>query len=123
MLLHAGAARLQERNPAFKVQRQLMEGGTCEATAFGAQGYACTGIALPLGNYHNMPDGEGGLAAEFIHRDDLSGAADLLIAAVEATGESLADPLRLRYGTAPAQQQLRLRRTAGAMRSGGSIHG
>jgi putative aminopeptidase FrvX len=33
-LLSAAAARLARREPAFRYQRQLMSGGTCEATAF-----------------------------------------------------------------------------------------
>jgi endoglucanase len=123
MLLHAGVARLVERNSDFKVQRALMDGGTCEATAFGAMGYACTGIALPLGNYHNVPEGDGGLQAEFISRDDLTGAADLLLATVEAAGESLIDSVRARYAAVPGRQQSRLRRTAGAMHGGDSRNG
>lgn len=35
-------------------QRRLMDGGSCEATAFVAYGYRATGLCLPLGNYHNM---------------------------------------------------------------------
>ena len=30
-----------------------MSGGVCEATAFAVFGYRTTGIAFPLGNYHN----------------------------------------------------------------------
>ncbi len=37
----------------FKVQRQLMSGGRCEASAFAAFGYSVTGTAYPLGNWHN----------------------------------------------------------------------
>jgi hypothetical protein len=31
-----------------------MDGGTCEATAFCSAGYRASGLALPLGNYHNQ---------------------------------------------------------------------
>lgn len=48
------AAKLKDRKPKFRYQRKLMDGGTCEATAFYAYGYAATGICVPLGNYHNM---------------------------------------------------------------------
>ncbi|MGD2101819.1 MAG: hypothetical protein PVG83_06235 [Acidimicrobiia bacterium] len=34
-------------------QRKLMDGGGCEATAFGAYGYRATGLCLALGNWHN----------------------------------------------------------------------
>ena len=46
-----------------------MSGGTCEASGFAAFGYATTGIAFPLGNYHNATP-EGGVDAEYIHVDD-----------------------------------------------------
>ena len=42
---------LMERRPDFKAQRQLMSGGTCEASSFRYYGYRTTGIAFPLGNY------------------------------------------------------------------------
>ena len=62
-------------NPDFRAQRQLMSGGVCEASAFNAWGYRSTGVAFPLGNYHNGAD-DGSIAAEYIHRDDyLNGAA------------------------------------------------
>jgi endoglucanase len=49
----------QKTHPRLKVQRKLMPGGACEATAFGAYGYEATCICLPLGNYHNMADIDG----------------------------------------------------------------
>ena len=52
-LLQSAAARLVGE-PRFRFQRQLMSGGVCEATAFQVQGYSVTGVALPLGNYHNQ---------------------------------------------------------------------
>jgi endoglucanase len=38
----------------FRAQRCLMDGGTCEATAFVGFGYRAGGLCLPLGNYHNI---------------------------------------------------------------------
>ncbi len=49
-------ARALARRSSFAWQRKLMVGGSCEATAFGAFGYAATCLCLPLGNYHNMAD-------------------------------------------------------------------
>lgn len=43
-----------KKDPDFKWQRKLMDGGTCESTAYYAYGYATTGVCLALGNYHNM---------------------------------------------------------------------
>ena len=37
----------------FKYQRNLMGAGGCEASAFKAFGYKVTGLAYPLGNWHN----------------------------------------------------------------------
>ena len=31
-----------------------MDGGTCEATVYCAEGFKSSGLALPLGNYHNQ---------------------------------------------------------------------
>ncbi len=73
----------RERIPDVPVQRQLMSGGTCEATAFGAAGYRTTGVALPLINYHNVgPDYV--IAPERINIRDFLGAVALLVAAAEA---------------------------------------
>lgn len=66
---------LTGKNDGFRAQRQLMSGGVCEASAFNAWGYKSTGMAFPLGNYHNGAE-DGSIAAEYIHRDDyLNGAA------------------------------------------------
>ena len=47
------------RSADIPTQRKLMDGGSCEATAFGAYGFRAAGLALPLGNYHNMADIDG----------------------------------------------------------------
>jgi|YelNatPaOPRAMG01_1025707.scaffolds.fasta_scaffold01814_10 endoglucanase len=41
----------------IRLQRALMDGGTCEASAFAAFGYRVGGLCLPLGNYHNIGPG------------------------------------------------------------------
>lgn len=77
---------LQARPEGFKVQRQLMSGGTCEASAFSVYGYRTTGIAFPLGNYHNgAPDG--GIEAEYIHEEDYLGGVELMLEAVRRMPE------------------------------------
>lgn len=60
-----------------QVQRRIMDGGTCEATAIQSYGFQSIGFSLPLGNYHNenfqggSDSGElGGPAPEFVHLDD-----------------------------------------------------
>jgi hypothetical protein len=57
-----------------------MDGGVCEATAYQAFGYASGGLALALGNYHNM--GRARIGAEFVHTNDLVNLTKLLPAAV-----------------------------------------
>jgi putative aminopeptidase FrvX len=70
--------------PEVAVQRQLMSGGSCEASAFQAYGYITTGLVLPLGNYHNA-GADGHSAPEVIHLLDLLGEVDLLLAALAET--------------------------------------
>ena len=81
-VLRGAAARLKERGGGFRSQRQLMSGGVCEATAFAAAGYSVTGIAFPLGSYHNattrIADPESGIAAEFIELSDFLGGVELI---------------------------------------------
>ena len=64
-VLTAARESLKHRDPGYRCQRQLMSGGVCEATAFAVFGYRTTGIAFPLGNYHNgtrgLRDPEGGV--------------------------------------------------------------
>jgi len=68
-------------------QRKLMDGGGCEATAFGVYGYQATGLCLALENWHNR----GNLSAveagdldaaipmrEEISLDDFHGLVELL---------------------------------------------
>ncbi|MBK8915234.1 MAG: hypothetical protein IPM64_11665 [Phycisphaerales bacterium] len=54
----------------FRYQRRLMDGGTCETTAFGAYGYAAGGICVALGNYHNMNEKRGRIDSEYISLSD-----------------------------------------------------
>lgn len=60
------------RGTRFAWQRKLMDGGTCESTAYQLFGYRCAGMCLPLGNYHNVGRG-GRIAAESIRFSDLLG--------------------------------------------------
>ncbi|MCI0438308.1 MAG: M20/M25/M40 family metallo-hydrolase, partial [Chloroflexi bacterium] len=88
-----------ERDPAlsnvegkgFKSQRQLLSGGTCEATAFAVFGYRATGIAFPLGNYHNatttLSDPNGGVGAEYIKLSDFLGGVALIAEAAKSVSK------------------------------------
>lgn len=82
--------------PGARWQRKLMDGGSCEATAFGAYGYRATSLSLPLGNYHNMVDIGGVLdgsrparvAPEFVSLDDFHGLVELLAHVAPRLGEA-----------------------------------
>ena len=72
----------------IKYQRRLMDGGGCEASAFGTYGYPAIGMCLALGNYHNsgnLSEVEAGDDAaavpmlEEISLDDYHGLVDLLL--------------------------------------------
>ena len=108
-VLQVARQTLTAADPGFKAQRQLMSGGTCEASGFAAQGYAATGVAFPLGNYHNAtPDG--GVDAEFIHVDDFLGGVRLVEQAARSVAERHTSPAWRRLLDVPQEHQERLRR-------------
>ena len=65
------AEQLAAQDKSFTFQRKLMDGGTCESTAYCHYGYNATGICLPLGNYHNMDEARGRLGPEFLDVRDV----------------------------------------------------
>lgn len=98
---------LQARPEGFKSQRQLMSGGVCEASAFARHGYRATGIAFPLGNYHNgAPENQ--IAAEYIHRQDYLGGIALMLEAVRQLPQRENTAFRHRLGPVPEEYRRRL---------------
>ncbi len=81
------AAAAAEKIP---VQRCLLDGGTCEATAYQLYGYTCAAASLALGNYHNVTP-EGTIAAEFVAIDDFVGMVRLCVAVILGGG-AVRDP-------------------------------
>jgi endoglucanase len=114
-VLVSAAKQLGKQHDRFKWQRALMSGGTCEATAFAVHGYRTTGIAFPLGNYHNaassIPDPEGGVGAEYIALADYLCGVDLIERSARATGAS-DGPVAERLRQVPPGEEERLRRSA-----------
>ena len=110
-LLTAAVASIRRREPEFKVQRQLMSGGVCEATAFSSVGYAVTGVAFPLGNYHNattsISDPEGGVAEEYIRVSDFLGGVELLAEAAMQPADWQGAPSRLGGVSDDVRERLR----------------
>jgi endoglucanase len=92
----------QAAHPAFRWQRKLMPGGTCEATAFTEFGYRATCLCLPLGNYHNMADIDGVQAGrrparvgpEFISVADFHGLVEMLVVCARGLDAPRKAPLR-----------------------------
>ena len=70
------------------VQRCLLDGGTCEATAYQLYGYTCAAASLALGNYHNVTP-EGTIAPEYVAIDDFVGTVRLCVAAVLRGGKPM----------------------------------
>ncbi|MEM1213216.1 MAG: M20/M25/M40 family metallo-hydrolase [Planctomycetota bacterium] len=112
------ATRLAAEDESFQWQRKLMPGGTCEATAFNAFGYAATCLCLPLANYHNMAPAPpevasvsttktnarqplARIAPESIHLDDYHGLIRLLAATA-----SDPDALNLQPKESPLRHRL-----------------
>jgi len=89
--MDACAENLKKKNPSFKYQRRIMDGGMCEATPFVNHGYMAGGISYPLVNYHNMenplPDKPDRIAAEQLHLDDLYSGILLMYEMVERLSE------------------------------------
>jgi putative aminopeptidase FrvX len=84
------AGSVADKDSSFHYQRKLMDGGTCNSTAFCAFGYDATGMCVALGNYHNMTIkgdtgwGDGAkagpsIASETIHLDDFAGMVRILV--------------------------------------------
>ncbi len=98
---------LNEREGGFASQRQLMSGGVCEASAFAAYGYRTTGIAFPLGNYHNAAP-EGRIEAEYIHVADYLGGVALMEEAARRVSDRANTAFRRRLQSVPDEMRRRL---------------
>lgn len=71
------------------IQRCLLDGGACEATAYQLYGYTCAAASLALGNYHNVTP-KGRIGPEFVASSDFIGMVRLCLAVV--TQRSSDDP-------------------------------
>ena len=77
----AATAILQASAKAARIphQRALMQGGTCEATAYALYGYRTAAMCVALGNYHNCGPGDR-IAPEYVSLGDTLGMARLCVA-------------------------------------------
>ena len=88
----AATAQLQAaaKGAGIVHQRALMQGGTCEATAYALYGYRTAAMCVALGNYHNCgPDDR--IAPEYVSVADTLGMARLCVATANSAD---ADPHR-----------------------------
>tara|TARA_Y100001960_G_scaffold63669_1_gene66738 strand:+ start:7438 stop:8466 length:1029 start_codon:yes stop_codon:yes gene_type:complete len=69
-------------NHEIPVQRALLDGGACEASAMSAFGIRSAGISVPLGNYHNCTKG-GTIDFEYVKLKDVERLVDLMIAMIK----------------------------------------
>ena len=91
------AAKCRVRETTFRAQRCLMDGGSCEATAFAGFGYRVGGVCLPQGNYHNIGQGRRP-RAEYVSVNDLEQLVKLTVAAAtEWRGEFPANAVLRRW--------------------------
>ncbi len=74
-LLDAAAAE------KIDVQRALLDGGSCEATATQLWGIPSAAMSVILGNYHNC-DPDGGIDVEYVSLDDVKALIKLITSTV-----------------------------------------
>ncbi len=77
---HRIARELADADKGFRFQRKLMDGGTCESSAFCALGYDATGICVALGNYHNMNTKRRKVGPEYIDLSDFDNVVKWFVA-------------------------------------------
>ncbi|HEV8605418.1 MAG TPA: M20/M25/M40 family metallo-hydrolase [Tepidisphaeraceae bacterium] len=78
------AEALAKEDESFKYQRQLMPGGTCEATVYDVYGFHAASMCVALGNYHNMDRKRRKIAAEYIDVGDWTNMVKLFLAVARA---------------------------------------
>jgi putative aminopeptidase FrvX len=101
------AELLMKDDPSFKYQRQLMPGGTCEATVYDVYGFHAASMCVALGNYHNMDRRRGKIAPEFIDVGDWINMVKLFLAVARAGHTYTGDNTALRTRIEKRFQNLR----------------
>lgn len=79
------AQELGKADKSFKFQRKLMDGGTCESSAYSALGYEATGMCVALGNYHNIDAKRKKLGPEYIDLNDYENTVKWFVALARST--------------------------------------
>jgi putative aminopeptidase FrvX len=99
-------AQLQDCAKAAKIehQRSLMQGGTCEATAYALYGYRTAALCVALGNYHNCGPGTR-IGSEYVSASDAKSMADLCTELAKSRPGSALRSLRQRLERRLAEQR------------------
>ena len=69
-----------------EVQRALLDGGACEATAMNLFGIRATGISVLLGNYHNCAP-SGRIDSEYVSLKDVKTMIALIVSLIQQSGD------------------------------------
>ncbi|OGQ05966.1 MAG: hypothetical protein A2W61_04390 [Deltaproteobacteria bacterium RIFCSPLOWO2_01_44_7] len=77
LCLRLVAQELKSKEKSFEYQRGLLAGGRCEASLYVVKKYLVGGLALPLGNYHNV--GAKSYATEYVSLKDYQNLLKWLI--------------------------------------------
>lgn len=77
---HQVAKDLAKADKKFVFQRKLMDGGTCESSAYCTLGHEATGLCVALGNYHNVDAKRKKLGPEYIDLNDFAGVVKWFVA-------------------------------------------
>jgi endoglucanase len=113
------AASLRQRNERFLFQRALMDGGSCESTAYNLWDVPAGGLCLALGNYHNCGPRES-IAPEFVDWDDFESLVALMReAALTWGGEPAGAKMRARLDSVWTREYNRLASSARRIRAAG----
>ena len=72
------SGELKSKRNDFQLQRGLMSGGTCEATAYQEFGYQTAAVCVALGNYHNCGVANQ-IKAEYVSLADACSMVELLV--------------------------------------------
>jgi putative aminopeptidase FrvX len=121
--LQAAAARLRETHPSFRFQRALMDGGSCESTAYNLWGVRAGAMCLALGNYHNckpVREGRDGgtIAPEFVDWNDFEGLIALMVQTARSFGDGdAASKMRARLQLTYEREYKRLADSARRIRA------
>jgi endoglucanase len=74
------AGELARTDKQFRFQRKLMDGGTCESSAYCTLGYDATGLCVALGNYHNVDVKGKRIAPEYVDLSDYDNVVKWFVA-------------------------------------------